>query len=359
MAEMNGTQTPTAPAPDAAKTAEIDAARPAWAKPKAPAAPVNGAGKTPPPAPVNGKDVLSAVVEKVEGKTPPAPVAKDPNNPEGGEQPPADPQKRKYEVTVRGKKVIAELTDDEARAWVQKGLGADSKFEEASAMYKKAQQVFEAFKDKGNIERALQMLGYENPRGVLEEILLEHIKLESMTPEQREAHENREKLKSFEQEKIDRENQAKELRHQQLTEHFSGEYQKAIIKAIPSSGLPVNEETIGRVAFYMNAALTQLGKEMTPEQVIPLVREDYQNSLRRFISASDASVISELLGEDGLKKIREFELSRLNGNKGRIPNAPPSKGLSRGDDAPPVPAAKKGMTIEEFRERNERIKRGE
>lgn len=375
------TATQTPEAAEAARKADIEAARPAWARKATPASGTEanpgdkapGGGVAPQKSAEAKPDLktgISAAAARAEGKPAGAPIPKiDPKTgvaePKAGADDATDAKKPvKVVFPVMGRQISVDMTKEEAdflernprfKAQIQKSLGAEIKFDEASRREQQTKQIFEMFKDKSQIERALRALGHEDPRAVMEELLYKHIEVERMNPQEKELHESREKLRAMEAEKESRVNAEKEAEQKRLTEHYSGEYQKAIIGAVSKSGLPATEETVGRVAFYMNAALTQLGKELTPEQVIPLVREDYQKSLRRFVTAADATVIGELLGEDGLKKVREFELGRLNGKK--LPFVPPQKGPVKGvENAPP---AKKAMSVDEFRERNARIKSGE
>ena len=374
----------TPEASEAARRAEIEAAKPSWARKNTPPAAGNGpasnengsSGTQAPQKAAEAKPDLKnsisnaaakaegkpagAVLPKIEGKAEEKPEVE-------GEQSKEDPKKPvKVVFPVMGRQIAVEMTKEEAdfldknprfKSQIQKSLGAELKFDEAAREKQRTDKIFEMFKDPNQIERALKHFGYDNPRELLEQLLYKHIEIEKMTPEQRRLKETEDELRSIKEQEAERQQAAKAEEHRKATEHWGTEYQKKIINAISKSNLPATEETVGRVAFYMREALEQLNKEVTPEQVLPLVREDYKRSLKKLLMSSDNSVIAELLGEDGLSKVRNYELERIKNEGKKIPGVPPQKGPAREIDQPSN--QKPRMTVEEFRERNARIKRGE
>lgn len=280
--------------------------------------------------------------DKVGGKEPPAtgktalPVGKTP--------PVAEvPKKRRY--VVDGK--THEIDEKDLDTVVQKGLGAEKKFNEAAKARKEAEMLISMLQRNpmAVLEKVAKLSGGD-PRKIVEDWLWEnHVKLEQLTPEQREAELNKRKLTDYEKQEQERQERAVQERAEQLKAHYREHYERDIIGALEEGGLPKTTKTVSRMAHYMAQAL-KIGAKITAKDVIPLVRQDYESEFREIFGPANAEIIARILGDDGLKKIREHDLSRLKAQGAPI--------RTDGNAGKPVPAEsgekKKKMSPDEWKE---------
>jgi hypothetical protein len=95
-----------------------------------------------------------------------------------------------------------------------------------------------------------------------------------------------------------------------LKEKFAKEYETQFITALKEVRLPQTKGVVAEIARYISQA-TEIGYEMTPTEAAKLVREDIEDRQRRLYVDSDAETLVKLLGDDALKKIRDYDVGRL------------------------------------------------
>lgn len=344
------TSTPTAPAAPAAAPKPTAPAVPA-APARQPSfadklAPKPGDKPATPPAP-NGNG--NKPTTRPDAKAPETPPAADPTAPV------------KVSFVVDGKQIALDMAPEEAafleknpkfKERFQKSLGADKRLQEGVKLRQQAEEIIELLRDPDAVfEHVLKhpSLGHKDVRAMVEGWLLKQIELERMDPKDRELMTTKQELEAIKNREEMEKKAAAQQRHEAMVKDFSENYQKDIITAVSSSGLPANEETVGRVAFYLHSALTQYGKELKAADVMPLVKQDYERMVRKLFSSSNGQAIAEILGEEGLKKIRQYDIERLrnpHGNGGG--GNPPPRGP--GNPPPSHPNGKKPMTTDEWRE---------
>lgn len=227
---------------------------------------------------------------------------------------PAEAIKRKLKVKINDAE--QELDEDEVVAGYQLRRASDSKFQEAARLRKEAEEIIGLF--KSNPRKALEhpAIGAD-VRKMAEEILSEHLEEELSTPEQKRIRELEKKL--AEQESRDRAKaEAEEKAKSSAAETaYITQAEKDITSALQTSGLPRTNRTVGRMIHYMQNAL-RAGHDVKPSEVVELVKEDYQNDIKELFGAADGATLAALLGEDGLKKVRTHDLSRLKDPKVRV-----------------------------------------
>lgn len=320
------TAAPAAQAPAApAAAADPKAPAPGAGSPAggaAPAAPAKGAGDgaADPKAPVTGQEIAAAA--------------------------------RKLKLILDGKE--QELPEEEVVKLAQKAKGAEQRFEQAAKIKKHAEQLIDLLKRDPRAVLMHPSLGHD-VRKLAEGWLGEILNLEKMTPEQREAHDNKEKIKKFEAEKQDQERTATEKRREQLQEHYRGELEKDIIGALDTAKLPKSPSTIKRMAYYLHEGLVR-GIPVKAADVVELVKQDYMNEFKELFGGTDAEIMANIIGDDGMKKIREHDLARL-----RNPGAP--AGGTNPPATPPATGAngngkREPLSKEEFRQKMKRIEKG-
>lgn len=223
-------------------------------------------------------------------------------------------KKGKETLKVNGK--TREVNDyNDMVKLAQLGLAANEKFQQASDKIKQAEAIVELLQTQP--EKALEKLGF-NVRQMAEEYLKAELQKEMMSPEQQKMWEMEQRLAKYEEEKKGREDVEKQNKMIELQRHYENELTDKIIKAIDTYKLPKNEKTISRMAEKLYVAL-ESGYEIDPLDIAPLIKQEIDEELRGFVGNLDVEALLSVLQEDGLKKIRNYEVNRA---KAKAPETP-------------------------------------
>jgi len=263
------------------------------------------------------------------------------------------PAKKKYKMKVNGKETEVELSEQELIEGYQTRQASDEKFREASMSKKQAEEFIHLLRtDPMKVLRnpALSI----NMRELAEQYLVGELEEELLDPKDKELRDHKKKLQAFEDEKKAAEKEQQEKRVAALREKYSQDYSTQIVSALQTSGLPKTEHTVKRMAYYMHQGI-QRGLDLKAADVVDLVREDYINDHKALHGGLDADMLVQLLGEESINKIRNWDLARLKDTRGaKLPTTPAKQGGN-----PAVTKKKVGISKEDWKARLERIKNGE
>ena len=264
----------------------------------------------------------------------PAKEAKSEPKGEGGVE---EETPKTYKMKVLGEE--RELTEEQYQRYAQKGVAAEEKLRQASEKMREADSLLQlAQRDP---LAYLQRTGVDVHK-LAEEMLYNKYKEEELTPEQRQYRAREEKLRHYEA-------QEEQWRQQQQTaeqeERATAARQRFLTDtkaALESAGLPFNNQAVLFVASYMEQAERTARAQgndrprVAPADVIPWMRQDiegmlgyshenmpderFEKIMRTRAEKLDGKALAKLLGENELRKIREYELSRL-GRKAQAPQA--------------------------------------
>lgn len=229
---------------------------------------------------------------------------------------PQESTPQRYKIKANGQE--HEVSLEEALKLAELGKGAGSKFEEAAKMRKQTEAFMKRLKEDPLSVLQDKNLGI-NFRELAEEYLYSQIQDEQLSPAERKQRELEEELKKYrskEQEEATKKQQEQELRAQQ---HYEQHYDRLITDGLTKSGLPKTVTTVRSVAKYLDMAL-EAGYEASVEDIIPLVKQDYINSIKELFGASDGDTLLALLGDEVTNKIRKSDLARLRNSQQTQPS---------------------------------------
>lgn len=143
--------------------------------------------------------------------------------------------------------------------------------------------------------------------------------LENMNPAERRAMELEQQLKEKEAAEAERAEREKQFKIQRLEQHHRQEFDRTLGEALMGSGLPKNKLFVQRAAAKMLESIERVkaGMEETPLQArdaVAKVKEDWLSDVKDTLSTLDAKAIHDLLGEQVLEKIRQYDISRVSGH---------------------------------------------
>lgn len=251
---------------------------------------------------------------------------------------PAPEAIRMLKVKIEGKEV--DMPEAEVLQLASAGKVSSQRFQEAAAMKKAAEEILSLSK-KDQVE-FFKKNGV-NPREWAEKFLMDELKKEAESPEQRTNRENEEKLRKYESAEKDREQKQKQEYIDRLTNEKRQEYDTMFVKALEESKLPKTPFTIKRMAELQLINMKK-GFELGASQLAKIVREDYVNEHKTLLSGYDGDQLIEFLGPEVVKKLSKAQIAKL---KSRGVTAPQRS-------AQPSAKQEEGLSWAEYQRRNRR-----
>lgn len=235
----------------------------------------------------------------------------------------------------------------------QKDLAASRRFSQASLTQKQLQSLITLLK-----EDPMQVLAHpslnHNVRQVVENWLADQIQYEMMDPKEKELVDTKKKLQEKEELEKRTKEEAERAEIQALETQYAKQYQKEIIEAIDTSGLPKTAETVARIAYYLKEALKDRigpdgkkvpGVRLKPSDVVDLVKEDYAKVFERLGLEAEPETLVKMFGEGFAEKFRKYFLAKTGKTTGQTPEKQPVLENQ--------PQQKKKLSKDEWRKRNE------
>ena len=249
--------------------------------------------------------------------------------PKGEGEGEGDAAPKTYKMKVLGEE--RELTEEQYQRYAQKGVAADEKLRQASEKMREADTLLQlAQRDP---LAYLQRTGVDVHK-LAEEMLYQKYKQEELSPAQREQMAREQKLRHYEEQEARWQEQQQREQQEQQSNAARQRFLTDTKAALEGAGLPFNNQSVLFVASYMEQAERTARAQgndsprISPADVIPWMRQDIEGMLRysaenmpdeKFhqvlrsrVEKLDGKALAKLLGENELRKIREYELSRLN-----------------------------------------------
>lgn len=260
---------------------------------------------------------------------------------------------KKFKLKVDGEEIEEEfdLSNEEALIKeLQLAKAAKKRMAEAQDAKRKAYELMQSVdQDPLNLLKRLGPKGYE----LAEQMLLEKMQNDMLSPEEKHYREMQRKLEAYEnQEKLLKEQQEKqqlEAMEKQQADH----YQKVIIDALDASGLPKTAESAKRLAFLLHKNL-QLGVELDAVDLAKEVKNEFQSGIASLLKNATPEQLVELLDKEAVKKLRAYDTNQFKARQ----KFTGTKTAAQGHALPPQSKGRGYQTLEEWQEElNERLRR--
>jgi hypothetical protein len=221
---------------------------------------------------------------------------------------------KQLQLKIDGEEILEDLpfeVDEEHAEYLRKNLQLSKKaqksMQEVSSIRSQVQDFVKML--TGDTKAALAQLGID-PKEFAASIIEEELKLQAMSPEQRERLELEHKLKQLEEE---REREKQEFNQRELARLQQQEYERVetkMVSAIESSGIPRSTYAIKKMASYMMDGAKE-GVMLEPEDVVELVKQEIQDDLKELINALGEDKVESFIGKDILDKVRKKNISKI------------------------------------------------
>lgn len=237
---------------------------------------------------------------------------------------------RKMKLKVDGQDV--ELPESEVIAGFQLSKTSTQRFQEAAKLKQEADRIMQFANE--NPEEIFKKTGM-SAREWAEKYLLQQLQNDAMSPEQKKARENEDKLRKLEKEDVDRKEKVKQEHVKRLEQEHMQRYDVMFTKALNESGLPKTKFTVKRMAELQSINLKK-GLELDASQLAKVVREDFLNEKKSLLEGMNGNQLLEFLGPELIKKFSKAQIAKLK-SRGVGERSGAQQGQSRANTQANVP----------------------
>lgn len=225
-------------------------------------------------------------------------------------------EKKRYRLKIDGEE--ADYDEDEVVRMAQKGRAADKKFQESSQMRKQSEEFIRLLKEDPRKVLSHPSIGHDLKK-FAEDILLEQLQDEMLSPQEKEIREYKSKLAKYEEQERKTKEAEDAKNKESVKAKYAEDYNKQIIDALEAGGLPKTEYTVQRMIYYMSKAIEN-GYEMSALDVRDLVKRDYQQDTKSLYSGLDSEALLAILGDDVVKKLKKEDIKKVKGFQNNLKN---------------------------------------
>lgn len=217
---------------------------------------------------------------------------------------------RMFKVTIDGSE--REVSEDELRRGYSHGAAANERMRVAHETQSMAEEVLKIFKE--NPKLAFQKLGVD-AKTFAEQVLSEHIEDSLLTPEQKELREARKFMKDKADSEAKSKAEAQAAQEAAYRDQVSTQLQTDIVSTLGESGLPRNEYTVGRMAYYLDSAIRAGYDNVTAKDIIGHVKQEYERDVKALLQSVPENGLLDFLGDDFTKKTVKAHLAKIGPKK--------------------------------------------
>jgi hypothetical protein len=222
----------------------------------------------------------------------------------------ADAPKKIFKLNVNGKEVEYDASnEDKLKADLQKVFGIEEKARTTAQKVDMADKLMGLLQsDPIGFEKACKANGIDAKK-LATEILYNELRLQNMTPEQRELEEYKEREAEAKATKEKEEAEAKITETNKKTQEWAQKFEKECETALNANQIPKTRLSLALIAQYIDAGLADK-KEYTVEQVLPYVARDLKEIHRSTMETLDGDALLAYVGETLSNKIAKARVDR-------------------------------------------------
>lgn len=224
---------------------------------------------------------------------------------------------KKLRIKYNGREMDEELPfeipdDPKAVDYMKKQLQmskmAQTKAQEYAQLQKEAVEFIEQLRKNPRKILSDPNLGVDLKK-IAAEMLEEEIENSRKSPEQLEKEKLEKELQSLKEEREREKEEMKKKEFERIQQEAYEKYDMQMSRALESSDLPKTPYVVKKMADYMLLGL-QNDMDITPEDVLPLVREEMHQDLKDMFAVMPEDVIEQIVGKETINKIRKKQIAK-------------------------------------------------
>jgi hypothetical protein len=218
--------------------------------------------------------------------------------------------KRIYKLNVNGKEVEYDASnEDKLKSDLQKVFGIEEKARTSAQKVDMADRLLDMLQsDPRGFEKQCKLAGIDVEKLAVD-ILWNRQRLNSLSPEQRELEEYKEREKEVAATKAQQEADAKVAESTKKTQEWAQKFEAECSAALSANSIPKTRLSLALIAQYIDAGLSNK-KEYTVEQVLPYVARDLKEIHRSTMESLDGDALLSYIGETLANKIAKARVDR-------------------------------------------------
>lgn len=222
----------------------------------------------------------------------------------------ADAPKKIFKLNVNGKEVEYDASnEDKLKADLQKVFGIEEKARTTAQKVDMADKLITMLQsDPLGFEKQCKIQGIDATK-LATEILYNQLRLQNMTPEQRELEDYKQREAEAKVLKDQQEAEAKTAEGNRKTQEWAQKFEKECELALNANQIPKTRLSLALIAQYIDAGLADK-KEYTVEQVLPYVARDLKEIHRSTMETLDGDDLLAYVGETLSNKIAKARVDR-------------------------------------------------
>lgn len=259
---------------------------------------------------------------------------------EAGETKAETVQRLKLKVKVNGKEMEREFGNDELQLYVQKGLGADEKFQEAAGIRKTFAELQKALKE--NPFEALRDPAFGLD---LEQIAIQHLakkfeaeEMQKQDPRAYELKQAQEKLAKYEAQEKARQEEAQRKTQEEENRRMWEETEKSWTAELEKSGLGASKAYIRQMA-EIGRDFLDAGLDLSPSLIVAEMKNRMAEQVRHVFGSLKGEQLLAALPPEMISEIVQTKVAALKATKAPPAplEAPPAekRAKSREEDGEP------------------------
>ena len=222
----------------------------------------------------------------------------------------ADAPKKIWKLNVNGKDVEYDASnEDKMKADLQKVFGIEEKARTTAQKADMAEKLMGMLQtDPLGFEKQCKLNGIDATK-LATEILYNQLRLQNMTPEQRELEDYKQREAEAKAVREEQEAAAKVAESQKKTQEWAQKFEAECTAALNANAIPKTRLSLALIAQYIDAGL-QAKKDYTVEQVLPYVARDLKEIHRSTMGTLDGDALLDYIGESLSNKIAKARVDR-------------------------------------------------
>lgn len=233
--------------------------------------------------------------------------------------PEAEATPDKHTIKVDGEEI--EVTTEELIRRAQKTSAADRYLEQAKAQMKEVEQ-FAADVRKASQDPLIRAY-MEKGRDGLYDVVAEMLEYEQLPAEERQKRDRQRELEAKAKKADEMEAKQREEQETQLSQQYAQRIEAEVDAMIEAAGFQKSEHAVRRAAGLLEAAFMQKDNTVTREKLAKVLREELQADMRGNLGTIEPEQLAELLGDEGVKKWRQWDASRLKAAQPQVQRGDP------------------------------------
>jgi hypothetical protein len=221
-----------------------------------------------------------------------------------------DAPKKIFKLNVNGKEVEYDASDEgKLKTDLQKVFGIEDKARTVAQKVDMAEKLIGMLKeDPRGFEKQCKANGIDAVK-LATDILYNQIRLQNMSPEQRELEEYKEREAEQKALKEQQDAEAKVAEQNRKTQEWAQKFEKDCEAALKANQIPKTRLSLALIAQYIDAGLAAK-KEYSVDQVLPYVARDLKEIHLSTMGKLEGDELLDYLGESLSNKVAKARVDR-------------------------------------------------